>query len=1088
MKKIKHIAGALSAILLLGHTHAKAENIDPNTLPKDPNVVNGDATISSSINKLDIDQKTDKLSINWSSFNIGKEASVEFFQPSNNSVAVNRVNSSDPSYIYGDLKANGQLIFINPSGVLFKGGSKVDVGSMIATTLNMNDDYFFNHDKYVFKDNNSTGKVVNAGNISAQKGGTIALIARNVENQGEINTPDGSTALISGESVTLTMTDNTLVNFEINENELDKLIKEKNAISTTNNEVFLTNKGKNDVLSAVINNEGTIKANSITKKGGRIFLSSKKGKIKNSGTMMANSSNLEGGYIEITADKIEINKGSSLQAKGDADGGKVLVGGSWQNSDPKVYQAKSTVIEENAEIDVSSVNYGKGGEIVVWSDIHNKEGKTLVNGALYAKGGENAGSGGRIETSGHSLEVDNIKVSTKSINGRDGEWLLDPYNIEIVGSGSGADYTADEDDEQISASTLVTALASSNITVRTDGGGSQDGDIRVSSAISSSSSNDLTLDADNDIIISANITRSGSGGLVLTTGSGSVSGSGTISLGGGSSISSSSGATVENNISLASGDATFNQSGTATYSGVISGSGNFIKSGSGTVTLSGANTYTGDTTLNAGTLTVSGTLSDSTDVIVNSGTTYDVNTNDTIQSLTGAGTIDIASARTLTAGGDNGNESITGNFTGAGNFTKQGSGTYTLLGGSNSTSGLFTSSEGELVFKGTFSGSPHLRNNATFTLDNDITFASVEGSGAFSIPDTLTLTTGDNGNNAITGTLSGNGTLVKQGNGTLTLSGTNSSFTGAININVGTIAVSASDNLGATPGSAETDIVLNGGALRATAAFTLGTNKSISLTNNSTINVDTDDILTYGGVISGSYGLTKSGAGTLVLTGNNSYTGSATLSAGTLQVASDANISGSPGSTDADNIIFSGGTLNNTSGFTLDSNRGITTNSTGTINTDSSTTLSYGGVVTGVGAITKSGDGTLSLSGANTYTGDTTISAGKLTVSGTLSDSTDVINSGTYDVDTTDTIQSLSGSGAVELASVNLTTGDSNDQTISGVRFQVQGTLQNKEAGTLTLIWFKYLFRFYNFIGWNNSYYLQLIIWEPILVVRMQIL
>ena len=81
-------------------------------------------------------------------------------------------------------------------------------------------------------------------------------------------------------------------------------------------------------------------------------------------------------------------------------------------------------------------------------------------------------------------------------------------------------------------------------------------------------------------------------------------------------------------------------------------------------------------------------------------------------------------------------------------------------------------------------------------------------------------------------------------------------------------------------------------------------------------------------------------------------------------------------------------------------------------------------MVTGSGAITKSGDGTLSLSGANTYTGNTTISAGKLTVSGTLSDSTDVINSATYDVDTTDTIQSLSGSGAVELAnSITLTTG-----------------------------------------------------------------
>ena len=117
-----------------------------------------------------------------------------------------------------------------------------------------------------------------------------------------------------------------------------------------------------------------------------------------------------------------------------------------------------------------------------------------------------------------------------------------------------------------------------------------------------------------------------------------------------------------------------------------------------------------------------------------------------------------------------------------------------------------------------------------------------------------------------------NGTLVKQGNGTLTLSGTNSSFTGAININAGTISVSKSTNLGATPGSAETDIVLNGGALLANSSFTLETNKSISLTNNSTINVESGDTLTYGGVISGSYGLTKSGAGTLALTGNNSYT------------------------------------------------------------------------------------------------------------------------------------------------------------------------------------------------------------------------
>ena len=109
MKNIKHIEGALSAILLLGHIYAKAENIEPKTLPKDPNVVNGDATISSSTNKLDIEQKTDKLSINWSSFNIGKEASVEFFQPSSTSTALNRVFANDPSYIQIFLKRRFEL-------------------------------------------------------------------------------------------------------------------------------------------------------------------------------------------------------------------------------------------------------------------------------------------------------------------------------------------------------------------------------------------------------------------------------------------------------------------------------------------------------------------------------------------------------------------------------------------------------------------------------------------------------------------------------------------------------------------------------------------------------------------------------------------------------------------------------------------------------------------------------------------------------------------------------------------------------------------------------------------------------------------
>ena len=202
--------------------------------------------------------------------------------------------------------------------------------------------------------------------------------------------------------------------------------------------------------------------------------------------------------------------------------------------------------------------------------------------------------------------------------------------------------------------------------------------------------------------------------------------------------------------------------------------------------------------------------------------------------------------------------------------------------------------------------------------------------------------------------------------------------------------------------------------------------------------------------MAGSGTLTKVDSGTLTLSGVNTYSGSTTISAGTISIGADSGLGSAPGSATAGHLTLNGGTLHSSADFTLNSNRGIALGSShGTINVDGSRTLTYGGIIAGSNNLTKSRDGTLLLSGVNTYSGDTAISDGTLQTTGTLADTTDVsVSSGAiYDVDSTDTIQSLSGAGNVELANaITLTTGDSGNDTVSGV---ISGSGNLAKAGSV---------------------------------------
>ena len=230
-----------------------------NNLPTGGQINAGSGQINAAGQQMTINQASQTMVVDWQGFSIGKDASVNFVQPNAQAAVLNRVLGDQVSNIRGALNANGQVFLVNPNGILFSQTARVDVGSLVASTLNISNQDFMSGN-YRFE-GSSGNAVINQGNIQTLNGGTVAFIAAKIINTGSITTPQGNTLMGAGNKVVLDL--GGPVKIEVEASELETYIEQGGAIKADGGTVYLTAKAANALTSSVINHTGITQAQTL---------------------------------------------------------------------------------------------------------------------------------------------------------------------------------------------------------------------------------------------------------------------------------------------------------------------------------------------------------------------------------------------------------------------------------------------------------------------------------------------------------------------------------------------------------------------------------------------------------------------------------------------------------------------------------------------------------------------------------------------------------------------------------------------------------------------------------------------------------
>ncbi len=350
--RIRNLLLTSTALLSLGSIPGAAG-------PEGGVVVGGSATIrGQGTSSVIVNQSSQRAIVNWHTFNIGTGESTRFNQPNSSAITLNRVTGGmGPSTINGMLSANGRVFVINRDGMLIGRDARINTAGFVASTSDIKNSDFM-AGRYNF---NQPGRpdasIVNMGSVTASSHGFAALVAPGVRNSGTITATLGTVALASGNTFTLDMYGDKLIQVGVSDQiasqvidvatgkPLKSLVSNDGTLRANGGRVELTAVAARHIVDSVINTKGVIEANSVGMRGGKIVLGGATGSTKTKGSpkqtiKIAGKLNAKGtdkgskgGTIQVTGEDIRF-AAAMIDVSGHSGGGKVLVGGDWAGGKP----------------------------------------------------------------------------------------------------------------------------------------------------------------------------------------------------------------------------------------------------------------------------------------------------------------------------------------------------------------------------------------------------------------------------------------------------------------------------------------------------------------------------------------------------------------------------------------------------------------------------------------------------------------------------------------------------------------------------------------------------------------------------------